>query len=118
VTDSVPDRQQVKSGARTVGVSRENPLGLAVAGAAVGFVVGTLLPSTSAEDERLGEVSDQIGEKARETGQEAVERTKDVARDALDTARQTAEERGGDETQQLASSLREKAQEVGSSPAG
>jgi Protein of unknown function (DUF3618) len=118
VTDSVPDRQQVKSGARKVGVSRENPLGLAVAGAAVGFVVGTLLPSTSAEDERLGEVSDQIGEKARETGQEAVERTRDVARDALDTARQTAEARGGDETQQLASSLREKAQEVGSSPAG
>jgi Protein of unknown function (DUF3618) len=117
VTDGVPDREQMKRGARKVGLSRENPLGLAIAGAAAGFVFGTLLPATSAEDERLGEVSDQVTEKAREAGQEAVERTKDVAREAIDTARQTAEERGGGETQQLASSLREKAHEVGSHPA-
>jgi Protein of unknown function (DUF3618) len=117
VTDGVPDREQVKTGARKIGVSRENPLGLAIAGAAAGFVLGTLLPSTAAEDERLGEVSDQVGEKTREAGQEAVERTKSVAREAVDTARQTAEERAGDETEQMASTLREKAQEVGSGPA-
>ena len=112
VTGAVPDGDQVKRGARKVGVSKQNPLGLAVAGAAAGFVVGTLLPSTSMEDERLGEMSDQVGEKAREVGQEALDRSKDVARGAVDSAK----EQSSDEAQQLASSLRDKAQEVGSSP--
>ena len=74
VSGAVPDGQQVKAGAQKVGVSKQNPLGMAIAGAAVGFVAGTLLPSTSVEDERLGEMSDQVGEKAREAGQEALER--------------------------------------------
>ena len=111
VTGAMPDGDQVKSGARKVGLSKQNPLGLGVAAAAVGFVVGTLLPSTSVEDERLGEMSDQVGEKAREAGHEALERGKDVAREAA----QTAGDRSGDEAKQLASSLQEKAQEVGSS---
>jgi hypothetical protein len=110
VTGAMPDGQQLKSGARKVGVSKQNPLGLGIAAVAVGFVVGTLLPSTTMEDERLGEMSDQVGEKAREAGQEALERGKDVARDAA----QTAGERSGDEAKQLASSLQDKAQEVGS----
>jgi hypothetical protein len=114
MTGVVPDRQQVRGGARKVGLSRENPLGLALAGAAAGFVVGTLLPSTAAEDEHLGAVSDEVTTKAREAGEEVLDRTKDVARDAVDSARQTVEERSGDEAEQMASSLREKAQEVGS----
>ena len=40
----VPDGEQLKGGATKVGISKENPLGLAIAGAAVGFLVGTLLP--------------------------------------------------------------------------
>ena len=116
VTGTVPDREQLKSGARKVGVSRQNPFGLAIAGGAAGFVLGTVLPSTAAEDERLGEMSDQVGAKAREAGQEALDRTKDVAGEAVDSARQTVEERSGDEAQQMASSLRDKAQEVGSGP--
>jgi hypothetical protein len=117
VTDAVPDGKQLKSGARNIGVSRQNPLGLAVAGAAAGFVVGTLVPSTATEDKRLGEMSDAVGDKVRETGQEALDRTKGVAREAVDSARETVEERTGDEAQQMASSLRDKAQEVGSSSA-
>jgi Protein of unknown function (DUF3618) len=115
VTGAVPDRDQMKSGARKVGVSKENPLGLAIAGLAAGFVVGTLLPSTRAEDERLGEMSDQVGEKAREVGQETFDRTKDVAREAVDSARETVQERSGNEAQELASNLRDKAQEVSTS---
>jgi Protein of unknown function (DUF3618) len=111
VSGAMPDREQVKSGARKIGVSKQNPLGLGIAAAAAGFVVGTLLPSTDMEDERLGEMSDQVGEKAREAGQEALERTKDVARETVDSAR----ERGGEQAQEMASSLQEKAQEVGSS---
>jgi hypothetical protein len=117
VSGAMPDGEQVKSGARKVGVSKQNPLGLAIAAGAVGFVVGTLLPSTDVEDERLGEMSDQVGEKAREAGQEALERGKDVAREAVDSAKDTAGERTSSQAEEMASSLRDKAQEVGSNPA-
>jgi len=110
VTGAVPDGEQLKSGARKVGVTKQNPLGLGVAAIAAGFVVGTLLPSTNMEDERLGEMSDQVGAKAREAGQEALERGKNVAREAA----QTAGDQAGSQADEMASSLRDKAQEVGS----
>jgi ElaB/YqjD/DUF883 family membrane-anchored ribosome-binding protein len=112
VTGAVPDGEQLKSGARKVGVSKENPLGLGIAAVAVGFVVGTLLPSTNVEDERLGEMSDQVGEKARQAGQEALERGRDVAREAVDSAKQTVNEKSGDAADEMATNLRDKAQEV------
>jgi hypothetical protein len=114
VTGAVPDGQQVKSGARKVGISKQNPLGLGIAAIAAGFVVGTLVPSTNVEDEKLGEMSDQVGEKAREVGQEALERGKDVAREAVDSAKETAGKKSGTAAEEMASSLRDKAQEVGS----
>jgi len=117
VSGAIPDGEQVKSGARKVGLSKQNPLGLGIAAVAAGFVVGTLLPSTGVEDERLGEMSDQVGEKAREAGQEALERGKDVAREAVDSAKQTAGERSGSEADEMASSLRDKAEEVSYNPA-
>ena len=46
VTGVVPDKGQVVEGARKVGVSKENPLGLAIGAAAGGFLVGLLVPST------------------------------------------------------------------------
>jgi hypothetical protein len=114
VTDAMPDGQQLKSGARKVGISKKNPLGLGIAAMAVGFLVGTLLPSTSVEDDKLGEMSDQVGEKAREAGQEALDRGKEVAREAVDSAKETGGDKTSDAAQEMASSLRDKAQEVGS----
>jgi hypothetical protein len=116
VTGIVPDGEQMKGGARKVGVSSQNPLGLAIAGAAAGFIVGTLIPSTRLEDEKVGQLSDQVGEKAKEAGQEALDRGKDVAQEALDSAQQTVQERGGGQAQELASSVRDKAQEIGAQP--
>jgi hypothetical protein len=113
VTGIVPDGEQMKTGARKVGVSGQNPLGLAIAGAAAGFIAGTLIPSTRLEDEKVGQLSDEIGEKAKEVGQEALDRGKDVAQEALGSAQQTVQERSGDQAQELASSLRDKAEEVG-----
>jgi Protein of unknown function (DUF3618) len=113
VTGAVPDGQQLKSGAQKVGLSKQNPLGLGIAAAALGFVIGTLLPSTGMEDDRLGEMSDQVGEKAREAGQEALDRGKDVAREAVDSAKETVSDRTGTQAEEVASSLRDKAQEVG-----
>jgi hypothetical protein len=109
----VPDTSQMKDGAAKVGVSKENPLGLAVAGAAVGFVVGTLLPKTAVEDEKLGETSDQMTAKVKEAGQEALERGKSVAQDTLGAATDTAKDSAGHHAEEMSSSLQDKAQEVG-----
>ena len=53
------------------------------------------MPSTRMEDEKLGEVSDQVKETAKQTGQEALERGKHVAQEAGQAAMQTAREEGG-----------------------
>jgi len=111
----VPDGEQVKGGAAKVGVSKENPLGLSIAGAALGFVVGTLLPKTSVEDEKLGQVSDQVTHKVKEAGHEALDRGKSVAQDAMSAASDTAREQGQQQAQEMSSSLQDKAQEVGQS---
>jgi hypothetical protein len=103
----VPDSEQMKDGAAKVGVSKENPLGLAIAGAAVGFVVGTLLPKTKVEDEKLGEASDEMTEKVKDVGGEALERGKSVAHDAVQAASDTAQERGRAEADELKSSVQE-----------
>jgi gas vesicle protein len=112
VGGAVPDREQMKSGAQKVGVSSSNPLGLALVGAAAGFIAGTLIPSTRVEDERMGAVSDQVVEKAKEASHEAVDAGKQVAQDAMQSATETVQEHGQQQAQELASNLQEKAQEV------
>jgi ElaB/YqjD/DUF883 family membrane-anchored ribosome-binding protein len=117
VSDATPDGRQVKRAAST---AQENPLGLAIGGVAVGFLVGLVVPSTRVEDERLGEMSDQVKQAARETGQEAVERGKRVAQEAGQAAMETAREKGKEESGELSSTLRDRSQEVasGQSPQG
>lgn len=109
----VPDGEQMKDGAAKVGVSKENPLGLALAGAAVGFVIGTLLPKSEVEDKKLGEASDHMMEKAKEVGDEAFERGKSVAGDAVHAASESAQERGRAEAEELKTSVREAAKTSG-----
>jgi hypothetical protein len=109
----VPESQEVKDAAAKIGMSRENPLGFAIAGLAAGFVLGTLLPRTSTENRTLGPLSDQVTDKAKEAAQESVERGKAVAMDAIDAATDTLQERGDEEAQEMSSSLRVKAQELG-----
>jgi hypothetical protein len=125
----VPGREDVKSGAhqakqlgkRGVSVAQSNPIGLAIGAVAVGFLVGTALPSTTTEDERMGELADDVKERAAVVGREAVDRGKAVAQDVADTAKdavqeaaqsvsETAQERVGAQSEELASTLREQAQ--------
>ena len=94
--------------------AESNPVGLAVGGLAVGFVIGTLLPRTRVENERLGEVSDRVVDAARETGREALEHGKQVAQEAAGAAAETAREQGREHGEELASSLQERAQEQAS----
>jgi ElaB/YqjD/DUF883 family membrane-anchored ribosome-binding protein len=71
---------------------QEYPLAVGLSFAALGALVGVLLPHTRREDQLLGERSDQVVEAAKEKGQELLERGKDVAErvagSALDEARQ------------------------------
>jgi gas vesicle protein len=86
---------------RAGGVARENPVGLAVGAAAVGFLAGTLLPRTRFEDEQIGEQADQLKDRAREIGESAVEHGKAVASDAADAAMTTAKDSAGEHTEQM-----------------
>ncbi len=112
VTGAMPDGTQVKQGAQKVGLSKENPLGLAIGGAAVGFLAGLLLPSTRIEDENLGEISDQVMEQVKETGQDAFERGKQVAQETLATAKETAVESGTELGKNVADELKQTARDA------
>jgi gas vesicle protein len=112
-SEASPSRGEVKqAGRRAAGIARENPLGLAIGAAAIGFLAGLVVPSTRVEDEKLGPVADQVREKARETGQEAVERGKQVAQEVAGTATETARERTQEQSQELADSARQNASDV------
>jgi ElaB/YqjD/DUF883 family membrane-anchored ribosome-binding protein len=113
VRDATPGGQQVKRTARrAAGLAQENPLGLAIGAAAVGFLAGLVVPSTRVEDERLGPVADQVKDTVRETGQEALERGKQVAQEAVSSAAETARQRGQQQGQDLADSTKQRAQEA------
>jgi hypothetical protein len=108
---------------RGKGLAQENPIGLAVAGAAVGFLIGLVLPSTRVEDERIGPVADEVKDLAKETGQEAIERgkavadevkqtTTDAARMAAQDIAETAKEQGREQGQELVESTRSQARDT------
>jgi hypothetical protein len=116
VGDRTPDTEGVKQGARRgVQVARENPLGLAIGGAAAGFIAGLLAPSTRVEDERIGDVADELKGRARETGREAFERGKQVAQEAGQAATETAKESGQQHAEELRGSAQEATQSVADS---
>ena len=118
-SEAAPGAADVKhAGRRAAGVAQENPLGMAIGAAAVGFVVGLLVPSSKVEDERLGPVADQVKDQAKQTGQEALEHGKQIAQDAAQTATQKAQEAAAevkttaqDSAQQHAEDLRSSAQD-------
>jgi hypothetical protein len=113
VGDATPSRGEVKQQTRrAAGMARENPLGLAIGAAAIGFLAGLAVPSTRVEDERLGPVADQVKDKVKETGQEALDRGKQVAQEVASTAAETAKDRTQEHGQGLASSARKSAQDV------
>lgn len=108
-----PDGDAVKQRSlRLKDTAERNPLGLVVAGAAVGFIAGMLSPSTEVEDEKIGPVADQVKSSAAEAGQEVLDHGKEIAQAAAQSAVETAKEEGKQHGEELSSSLQEKAQEV------
>jgi gas vesicle protein len=103
--DATPDTDQVKGQARRAkGIAQENPLGLAVGSIAMGFLAGLLAPRTRVEDEKLGQVGDQV----RQTGREALDHGKEVAQEAASSAADTAREAGREHGEQLRDSATSK----------
>jgi gas vesicle protein len=93
VSDAAPDPGEVADGARrAAGVAQENPLGLAVGAAAVGFLAGMLIPGTKLEDERIGPMADQVKEQARATGEEALDHGRQIAQETAQSVGQKAQE--------------------------
>lgn len=113
VSHVTPDRGQIKSrGRRVAGIAESNPLGLTVAGAAVGFLAGLLAPTTRVENEHLGAIADKVKETAAEAGHEALEHGKEVTKAAAQSAKETAREQGREHSEELQSSLQEKVHDV------
>jgi ElaB/YqjD/DUF883 family membrane-anchored ribosome-binding protein len=113
IVGAAPDTGDVRDGAQqAVSVAQENPLGLAIGAAAVGFVAGMLIPSTRVENEKLGPVSDQVTEQIKSTASEAVEHGKEVAQDAVQAAADTAKQSGQEHAERLQDSAKENAQSV------
>lgn len=117
ISDATPSGGDLKQGAgQAVGIAQENPLGLAIGGLAVGFLVGLALPKTQIEDERIGRIADDVKEKVKETGQEALESGKQVAQDAASAASDAVSESGREQADELRSSAQDKVAEVQGSP--
>ena len=114
VSGAVPDTEQVAEGASKVGVSKQSPVGLVVAGGAAGLLVGLLIPSTRVEDERIGEMADQVKDTVKETGSEALERGKQVAQDAASAVSDSASQQGQELTETLQDNVRQPAPAGGS----
>ena len=113
VGDATPDREQVKRQARQAkGLAQENPLGLAIGSIAVGFLAGMLVPSTRVEDEKLGELSDQVVDKAKQTGQEALEHGKQVAQETAQSAQETFKDSAQQHGQEVKETAQDHAQET------
>lgn len=113
VGEVTPDAEQVRRRMAHMkrGVER-NPIGLALGGAALGFVAGLLLPSTRIEDEHVGPLADDLKSTAADAGREAMERGREAAQQAGQAALDTAEgELRKDEPTELSSSLRDQARQ-------
>jgi ElaB/YqjD/DUF883 family membrane-anchored ribosome-binding protein len=80
----------------------ENPLGMLIAGAAVGFLIGLVLPITRFESQRLGPVADDMKDRMRAAGTEVMRRGGEVIKETIDAGRQAAQ-----------SSLREQTRDLG-----
>jgi ElaB/YqjD/DUF883 family membrane-anchored ribosome-binding protein len=113
VSDRTPDTEQVKYKARQAkSVAQENPLGLAIGSLAIGFLGGMLIPSTRIEDEKIGQIADDVKDKVKETGQEALQHGKQVAQEAAQSAQETVKESGQQHAQEVKESAQQSAQDV------
>jgi gas vesicle protein len=101
VNDATPSTGEVTQGARkAAGVAQENPLGLALGAVAIGFIGGLLVPATRIENEKIGDVADQVKDQVRETAQTALDHGRQAAQEAGQAAAQAVKETGAEHVEQ------------------
>ena len=105
IASNMPDTNDVRRMTmNTIDSVRENPLGVFFGAAAVGFLVGSLLPSTDIENERLGDLSDQLKQTAQNTGGQILQQGKAVVRDTIEAAKDAATQSAMQHGQEVAQS--------------
>jgi ElaB/YqjD/DUF883 family membrane-anchored ribosome-binding protein len=91
IGNALPDTEAIQDQtARTISFMRENPLGLFFGAAAVGFVLGSILPVSDIENARLGPVREQLKKKAQSAGGQLIKQGQAVVRDTIEAAKVTA----------------------------
>ncbi len=68
----------------------DNPIGMLIAGVAVGFLIGLALPVTRFESERIGPIANDMKDKARQAGSEVVRRGGEVIKETISASRDAA----------------------------
>jgi hypothetical protein len=117
ISGHTPSRDEVTGQAKgqakkAKSLAEDNPLGLAIGGVAVGFLAGLLVPSSAVEDEKIGPLADQVKDRARDLGSEALEHGKQVAGQAVEAARDTAQQAGQEHAEELRDSARDQSNDV------
>lgn len=80
----------------------ENPIGMLLAGLAVGFLIGLALPVTRFESERIRPLTDDMKDRMRQAGSEVVRRGGEVIKETIEAGREAA-----------TTSIREQARDMG-----
>jgi Protein of unknown function (DUF3618) len=102
--DRIPSGEDVKRAARRgAGIAAENPLGLALGAAAIGFLAGLVLPVSDYEREKLGPIRDDVLDRAQSAAGEIVEHGKQVLQETAQGALETAQQSAQTHAQQIAS---------------
>lgn len=78
------------AGMRVRNVTIENPMGMLLAGMAVGFLIGMMLPPTRFESERIGPMADEMKDRMREAGGEVMRRGTEVIKDTIEATKEAA----------------------------
>jgi ElaB/YqjD/DUF883 family membrane-anchored ribosome-binding protein len=95
VSNAIPTTNDLRNlSGMAVDAIKENPIGALLSGFAVGFVIGSLLPSTPVEDDRLGALKDTLQNRAQDVGAQALEYGTAVIRDTVEAAQQSAQQHG------------------------
>ncbi len=78
------------AGMRVRNITVENPMGMLLAGMAVGFLVGMMLPVTRFETERIGPITEDMKDRVREASTEMMRRGGEVIKDTIEGSKEAA----------------------------
>jgi hypothetical protein len=102
VSNAIPTTNDLRNLSTTVvDAVKENPIGSLLSSLAVGFLVGSLLPSTPVEDRRLGALKDSLQTHVQAVRSQAIEHGKAVIRDTVEAAQHSAQQHGAEFAEEI-----------------